>query len=105
MLSVFKNLILLNFIRIHVKSVHEMDHFYAYYLLLKFLGYIMIISTILLMDPPHIIIFLNQKCPVKKMSKDRWRRYEINAKTKKLQKTEKRFFKLCPFVLTIQLNE
>jgi len=32
----------------------------------------------LIMDPPHIIILSNEKCPVKLMSKDRWKRYEIN---------------------------
>lgn len=34
----------------------------------------------LLMDPPNIIIFSNQKCPSDMISKDRWRYYEINNK-------------------------
>lgn len=35
----------------------------------------------LLMDPPNIIIFSNQSCPVKLMSKDRWKCYEIDHET------------------------
>ena len=35
----------------------------------------------LLMDPPNIIIFSNQSCPVKLMSEDRWKCYEIDRET------------------------
>jgi len=38
----------------------------------------------LLIDPPHIIILSNQKCPIKLMSKDRWKRYEINKRSLRL---------------------
>jgi hypothetical protein len=38
----------------------------------------------LYMDPPHIIILSNRKCPVKKMSNDPCKRYEINSTTLKL---------------------
>jgi len=39
----------------------------------------------LLMDPPHVIVFSNQLCPVNMLSQDRWRNYEIDRKTKDLE--------------------
>jgi len=32
----------------------------------------------LMMDPPHVVIFSNDQCPVGTMSKDRWKRYVID---------------------------
>ena len=34
----------------------------------------------LLMDPPHILIFANVKCPKESLSEDRWQIYEIQSK-------------------------
>jgi len=42
-LLLFKSII--SFIKIHVKSVHRMDHFYAYYLLLEFIAYSAVIRS------------------------------------------------------------
>jgi hypothetical protein len=39
----------------------------------------------LIMSPPHIIIFSNQKCPVNMISKDRWRYFEINKQNMTLK--------------------
>jgi len=36
-------------------------------------------------DPPHIIIFSNDPCPVTMMSIDRWERYYINQMNKMLE--------------------
>lgn len=41
--TIFK--LITNFIKIHVKSVHRMDHFYVYYLLLEFITYIAVIQS------------------------------------------------------------
>lgn len=32
----------------------------------------------LLLDPPHIVVFSNDKCPDKMMSEDRWKKFIIN---------------------------
>lgn len=40
----------------------------------------------LLMDPPHVIVFSNQKCPRELMSDDRWKSFEIRKKDLKLIK-------------------
>lgn len=37
------------------------------------------------MEPPHIIVFSNDKAPIQKMTKDRWTNYKINKKTLKLE--------------------
>lgn len=34
----------------------------------------------LLMNPPHVVVFSNQRCPVEKLSKDRWKCYIIKDK-------------------------
>jgi len=38
----------------------------------------------LLMDPPHVIIMSNQKCPTEMLSDDRWVKYGIDPDTKEL---------------------
>ncbi|AXH74985.1 MAG: Rep [Cressdnaviricota sp.] len=38
----------------------------------------------LLMEPPHVIIMSNQKCPTNMMSDDRWVKYGIDNDTKEL---------------------
>jgi hypothetical protein len=47
----------------------------------------------LLMEPPHVIIFSNQKCPRHTLSKDRWRCLEI-TKDLELRVDEDRNYKL-----------
>ena len=42
----------------------------------------------LFMDPPNIIIFSNQSCPIKLMSEDRWKCYEIDYETFDLKSIE-----------------
>lgn len=39
----------------------------------------------LLMEPPHVIVFSNKKCPVNMMSDDRWMTYTINRDDKTLE--------------------
>lgn len=34
----------------------------------------------LIMDPPHIVVFSNSACPIKKMSTDRWKTFLIHNK-------------------------
>jgi len=36
----------------------------------------------MIFDPPHIVVFSNDPCPVEKMSRDRWRSYYINQMNK-----------------------
>lgn len=40
----------------------------------------------LIMDSPHIIVFSNQDCPRKMLTIDRWKIFEINSKTLKLER-------------------
>nr|UOF78166.1 rep protein [Cressdnaviricota sp.] len=39
----------------------------------------------LLMEPPFVIVFSNEKCPEKMMSEDRWARYYIHPEKKELR--------------------
>jgi len=48
----------------------------------------------LLLDPPHIVVFSNDKCPEKMMSHDRWIQYLINYE-KDLIKREEGFYYPC----------
>lgn len=54
-----------------LKNGHLVSNFYGKY-------------SQLIMNPPHVVIFSNKKCPRKMMSDDRWAAYEI--KNNKLEK-------------------
>lgn len=41
-------------------------------------------SKTLLMDPPHVIVLSNKPCPLKTMTQDRWKIWQIESKTKNL---------------------
>lgn len=42
----------------------------------------------LILDPPHIIVFSNSRCPDKMMSEDRWKKYTINKDKDLIDYTE-----------------
>ena len=47
-----------------LKNGHIVSHMYGRY-------------SQLLMDPPHVVIFSNQKCPQHTLTKDRWKTFRI----------------------------
>lgn len=38
-------------------------------------------NSVLIMDPPHIVIFSNRPCPVQMLSKDRWIQFNISKES------------------------